>query len=116
MKQRRAERKRVQRMERGAARLVKLKEEADMSRGIIMACAEEINMMCDVNDSADEDRPKQFKDGPKQEESKTQRLTGIADDDSRASEGEGHSVPFEKRRQQLGLRDQLEIARMRRLP
>ena len=65
MKQRRAERKRVQRMERGAARLVKLKEEADMSRGIIMACTEEINMMCGVNVSADMDRPKRFKDGPK---------------------------------------------------
>ena len=27
-----------------------------------------------------------------------------------------HIVPFKKRRQQLGLRDRLEIARMRRLP
>ena len=47
MKQQRAEQKRAQRMERGAAHLVKLREEADMSRGI-MAWAEEINMMCDV--------------------------------------------------------------------
>ena len=43
-------------------------------------------------------------------------MTGIADDDCRASEGEGHSVPFEKHRQQLGLSNCLEIARMRRLP
>ena len=78
MKQRRVERKRVQRMERGAARLVKLKEEADMSRGIIMACTEEINMMCDVNVSADMDRPKRFKDGPKQEESKTPEVDGYS--------------------------------------
>ena len=58
MKQRRAEQKRAQRMERGAARLVKLREEAKMSRGIIMACTEKINMMCDVNVPAGMDRPK----------------------------------------------------------
>ena len=54
MKERRVERKRAQRVERKAARLRAQVEEAEISKGIISALEEEINVMSDVpsNDTA----------------------------------------------------------------